>query len=97
MRKRRDGNTRSNSLRTLWKNAWTYRRLEGFRGGFAIRRQALGTALGLGEKRLKGSGMNGAKLRPFWGQRGRALILDIKRAELRHSHILQALRGKKSL
>jgi hypothetical protein len=51
MRKRRDGNTRSNFLRTLWKNAWTYRRLEGFRGGFAIRRQALGTALGLGEKR----------------------------------------------
>ena len=30
-------------------------------------------------------------------QRGRALILDMKRAEPRHSHIFQALRGKKSL
>jgi transposase-like protein len=51
MRKHRDGNTRSNSLRTLRKNAWTYRRLEGFRGGFATGRQALGTAFGLGEER----------------------------------------------
>jgi hypothetical protein len=51
MRTHRDGNTRSNSLRTLRKNAWTYRRLEGFWGGFATGRQALGTAFGLGEER----------------------------------------------
>jgi hypothetical protein len=51
VRKRRDGSTRSNSLRTLWKNARTYRRLEGLRGGFATGRQALGVALGLGEER----------------------------------------------
>jgi len=43
--------TRSNSLRTLWNNAWTYRRLEGLRGGFATGRQALGVALGMGEER----------------------------------------------
>ncbi len=48
VRKRCDGNTRSNSLRTLWKIAWAYRRLEGFRGGFATGRQAVGTAFGLG-------------------------------------------------
>jgi len=51
VRKRRDGSTRSNSLRTLWKNARTYRRLEGLRGGFATGRQALGVAIGLGEER----------------------------------------------